>query len=205
MLPLKYALRDHYGAAELDSRQLRELRDLLHPRPPADSRRNLLLAVAATLVLALGGMLTWHRLSQPSMSLPLRIAEEVALNHLALKPLDVQDDNLASLRPAFSRLDFSLIDSPRLAQQSWTLQGGRYCSVQSVPAAQLRYRDSADRPVTVYQAPYEPRRHGALPVRERGEPPMSLHVRGVEVTLWVERGLLMATAAFISGAANDTP
>jgi len=203
MLPLKQALREHYRNAKLDPDQVRKLRAIRQRRlaPGTVYRRSLLLATA--LIVSLGVLLLWHDLSRPTMPLPQRIAEEIALNHLALKPLDVQDEELVNLRPAFSRLDISLIDSPLIARPNWVLKGGRYCSVQSVPAAQLRYRDDSGRTVTVYQAPYEPQRHGLLPGRERGEPPLRIHTRGVEVDLWTEQGLLMATAVSSSPGTSE--
>jgi hypothetical protein len=57
-------------------------------------------------------------------------------------------------------------------------------------AAQLRYR-SGDGTSTLYEVAYDPVTFGAIPSVERGEPPSELIVKGLRVSLWVEKGLLM--------------
>lgn len=202
MVPLKQALRDHFQRCELDPARLAALQRLTQGEaaPGAHDRRWLQwAATAAAAIVAVALVLFLAQGSFRTADLPRRAAEEITLNHLAQKPLDVLNGNLTALRPAFGQLDFALIDSPVLASSDWTLQGGRYCSVQSVPAAQLRYHDAAGDAITAYQAPYQPERHGRLPAHERGEEPLEFHIRGVRVRLWTEHGLLLATAQTVPG------
>jgi len=63
----------------------------------------------------------------------LRIAMEVAPNHIKLKPLDVETDSMERIRRYFTDLEFVRVESQLLASSNLELLGGRYCSVQSVP------------------------------------------------------------------------
>jgi len=132
-----------------------------------------------------------------------QIADEVAGQHLRLKPLEVEAADLDQVRRYLSQLDFRPLASDAPALADLNLQGGRYCSIQGVPAAQLRLRPAAsqgktggegDGVQTLYQARYDPKRHGPLPDRDRGEAPVRLRTRGVTVLLWVEGGLVFALA-----------
>lgn len=194
--PLKQVLREHFERESLSPTQLGQLQTLLGVAPPQPSRRRVLRYVAglavAALVLVMVGI--WRLLPVSFDDPRLRVADEIALNHLAGKPLDIVSADLGVLRPHFARLEFALIGSAEVVRQSWQLDGGRYCSVQTIPAAQLRYRRSDGAAVTVYQAPYRPALHGELAELSTGEPPYVAEVRGVVVHLWVERGLLLATA-----------
>lgn len=196
MQPLKRAIRDHYARERLDASQLARLQALATPieSPRRPTRRNVLTAVTMALLFGLTAVLLLNVFNELGVSPAQRVADEIALNHFQHKPLDVNGGDIATLRPALDRLDFALLNSPRLRERDWTLQGGRYCSVQTVPAAQLRYRTVDSDYMTVYQAPYDPQRHGPLPHAARGEPPLRLSARGVAVELWVEQGLLLAIA-----------
>ncbi|MFT4799487.1 MAG: hypothetical protein ACI9B8_002041 [Sulfitobacter sp.] len=68
---------------------------------------------------------------------PQLIAAEVAKNHINMKPLEVQTGKLNELKDYFTELDFSPVQSSHFS--AGQLIGARYCSVQGVTAAQLRY------------------------------------------------------------------
>lgn len=192
--PFKQAIRNHMEAEHLSADQLSELRRLLEKRDePHRPRRKWMAMIAASFFIGIAIPPIWH-MSRDTSDLVLRVAEEIALNHLKQKPLDVAGERIAALRPAFSELGFALRDSAHFENTPWRLTGGRYCSVQTVPAAQLRYREADGEPVTVYQAPYQPDLHGPLPKLDRGDAPVRFLVRGVEVEIWIEGGLLLATA-----------
>lgn len=44
---------------------------------------------------------------------------------------------------------------------------------------------------TLYQVPYDANVFSDLPKLEAGEPPLVLYERGLEDTIWVEKGLLI--------------
>lgn len=130
-----------------------------------------------------------------------QIAAEVVKNHLQLKPLDIHTKSIDGIRRYFKLLDFSPIDSSTLALalplQDINLLGGRYCSIKGVTAAQLRYSNLVDaesnhRLSTLYQVPYDPEQHGLIPDISDKQAPKVLLVKGLKVSLWVEKGLLMA-------------
>ncbi|GIU25584.1 hypothetical protein [Shewanella sp. MBTL60-007] len=124
-----------------------------------------------------------------------KIANEVAKNHIKMKPLEVQTAQLSQLRAYFTELDFTLVSSSRIDDAKQMI-GGRYCSIQGLTAAQIRFVDPLQS-VTLYQVQYDKRLYGEIPIMESGETPIELVVRGVTVSIWVEKGLLMATARSI--------
>jgi len=99
----------------------------------------------------------------------------------------------------FICLDFLPIQSSLLPAQlsglNSILLGGRYCSIKGETAAQLRYQSSANANLTqsastLFQVPFELDMHGEIPNIAEGKPEL-LQVKGLDVSLWVERGLLM--------------
>ncbi|HAJ91924.1 MAG TPA: hypothetical protein DCO71_04795 [Gammaproteobacteria bacterium] len=122
-----------------------------------------------------------------------RIALEVAHNHIKLKPLDVETDNMEGIRGYFTDLEFVPVESTLLASADLELVGGRYCSIQSVPAAQLRITvPYSNRLQTLYQSEYRKDIFGPLPVLEQGNAPVTVNVKGITVRIWVEKGLLFS-------------
>lgn len=211
---LKDGVRELATADELSREQLAALRALMkrpgqNPvgvRARRPRRAAGWVAIAASVVLGLAAGL-W--LAQPpgTQDLVVELADEIARNHIAAKALDVQASTLADLREPFAVLGFALQELPA-GRSPGQLEGGRFCSVQAVPAALLRYRKREEHAghVTVYQAPNRPERHGRLPDIDRGERPVKVHARGVQVELWTSHGLLFATAQDIahSDASTDS-
>lgn len=196
---LKEGVRELATADELSREQLAALRDLTDGtrQDPVGGRARRAAgwaAIAASVILGLAAGL-W--LAQPSGTSNLvdELADEIARNHIAAKALDVQASTLADLREPFAVLGFALQELPA-GRSPGQLEGGRFCSVQAVPAALLRYRTTEENAshVTVYQAPNRPERHGRLPDIDLGERPVKVHARGVQVELWSSHGLLFATA-----------
>ncbi|MBK1705516.1 hypothetical protein [Halochromatium glycolicum] len=159
---------------------------------------------ALPLVVVLLVVLWWWQFPPPEQSEATRlaqIADEVAGQHLHLKPLEVEAGDLDQVRRYLNQLDFRPLASDAPALADLNLQGGRYCSIQGVPAAQLRLRPDASQGEasgedvgvqTLYQARYDPEHHGPLPDRDRGEAPVRLRARGLTVLLWVEGGVVFA-------------
>jgi hypothetical protein len=161
-------------------------------RPPSPRRRTILGAVAAGLLLAVAPA-AYFIIGPGALDPAERIAGELAANHLQLKPLEVNSPAMEDARAHFEKLDFELIDSGLPALADLDLSGGRYCSVQGAPAAQLHLASQGGgRLYTLYQAQYDPDRFGPLPRPERGEAPLQLQAHGLSVQLWVEQGILLA-------------
>lgn len=130
-------------------------------------------------------------------SVDWRIADEVARNHVKMKPLEIQTQQLSQLRGYFTQLDFTPVNSSFLSRTGdggTKMLGGRYCSIQGLTAAQIRFSQIGKQPITLYEVQYDPNLYGKQPILEQGDKPTELIVRGVAVSIWVEKGLLMATA-----------
>ncbi len=125
--------------------------------------------------------------------LSAEIASEVSYNHNKLKPMEVSGNNFSQVADYFSELEFSPLQSDYLSAGSLTLIGGRYCSIQGSPAAQLRYLDDNGQLVTLFETNYDSRKFNFLPVHEKGEKPRVIYSRGYKVNMWIEKGLVMAS------------
>ena len=198
--PLKSLLRQHYKSRALSEDQLERLETLLGDQEAEQAswwQRRPAALLGWSVAAALATLLAVFVLLPPSVvrDVPVteRIALEVARNHIKLKPLDVETNSMDAIRRYFTDLEFVPADSRLLASTNLELLGGRYCSIQSVPAAQLRVTvPDSNALQTLYQSEYRQDVFGRLPVLENGEAPISVNVKGITVTIWVERGLLFA-------------
>jgi len=121
------------------------------------------------------------------------IADEVVHNHLKLKPLEVKTQTIKGVQKYFSKLDFMPIDSTMLNGSALNLLGGRYCSLQGITAAQLRFKETDIASVqTLYQTEYRQDVFGDLPSIDKGDNPAEIYVKGIKVKIWIEKGLLLA-------------
>ncbi len=198
-LKLNEAVRRITAADSPTDRELEEFRALLDADEgaPAAGRRadsRTFPALFATLVVALLAGL-WLGLPTNTGNRVALLADEIAGNHIAAKGLDIVAPNLVDLREAFAPLGFAVRELPP-GRQPGQLEGGRFCSVQTVPAALLRYQpgNAGGGHATVYQALYVPKRHGRLPDLDQGQEPITTITRGVVVELWTSHGLLFAIA-----------
>ena len=195
-LPLRQAARQHFDSQQLNESDLQRLQQLINPRVVA-ARRIPWYQVAFVAVLLLAVTLSLPLLWQGNNGgdVAQRIADEVALNHLKLKPLDVEAEQMPVLAAYFNRLDFAVRDSSLIAEiDGMRLLGGRYCSVLTVPAAQLRLQRTTGQVLTLYEALFDPQVFPSLPSLDHGEPPLVRYARGIRVAIWVEKGVLFVLA-----------
>lgn len=198
--PLKKLIRDRFETIELSAAQLDELSAIVagtSPMPeerPARSRLPALAAAMIVLVLAgIVGTQKYH--SYQGRVLLQAIAGEVADNHLKLKPLEVQGSDLPSVLGYFEDLDFQLLASPRIAARSGDrLLGGRYCSIQGIDAAQLRVAAADGTLSSWYEATLPEPKLRRIPDMDSGERPATFIVRGVDIRIWQEKGIVFAEA-----------
>jgi len=192
-LPLKDAIREEVTSEQLAPGQLHELltmqQEVLAEAPEPIHRKSawLVAAAACLMVIAFFG---WQHNNQQAMRY---IALEVAENHLKLKPMDVETQSMGEIRQYFTQLDFSparssLLETTLKLPEKFML-GGRYCSIKGVTAAQLRYRKNDIQ--TLYQVPYDEALHGDIADIQQQPEPQTLQLKGLEVQLWREHGLLM--------------
>lgn len=201
-LPLKQAVHEHQTAQRLNSEQLHRLLAMqTAQREPGHSLtiRRQLLALSAvagiTLAFLLGWLVQWQSMTviEPGANpMIARIADEVVLNHLNLKPMEIEAGDIAELRAYFKQLDFHLVETALIASADSGLIGGRYCSIQEGIAVQLRMKSAGSAARMLYQTRYDSRRIGEIPNLDRGEQPITTMARGIPVKIWVEHGLLFA-------------
>lgn len=197
--PLKDSVRTHFERQTLSDDQFARLEALMDKRDAIDSMSRpdsprvigWIAGLAAAVVLAFGALIIVLGVDDTPMT--ERIAMEVARNQIKLKPLDVTTTSFSEARAYFTDLDFVPAQSALLANADLELIGGRYCSIQSVPAAQLRVKlPTSEAPQTLYQTEYRKDVFGPLPVIEDGDVPATINAKGMRISVWVEKGLLFS-------------
>lgn len=148
-------------------------------------RRPQWLAAAAALVLLIGGAGFFWR---APVRMTTRVAAEVAHNHLKGYAPEVQADDFTAIETALARLDFPLVPSAaHPLPDRLTLVGGRYCSVQREPAAQIRLIEPDGHPCTLYVCRSAGNRLASVR-------PGEYEAAGVRVRIWHDEGRLFAMA-----------
>ena len=208
---LRAHIKDKLNAIELSDAQYRALsaqRARLAAarfRPIVVGRRRQWSALASGVVLAVGlvlymGWLTpvvetrvAARSAQQVQWLAQAIAEEAVANHLKARPLELVSRDMGELQAFFTELDFKPINSQLWSTAGGSLLGGRYCSIQGIGAAQLRFQPADGRDThSLYQTVWREDKFGGLPVLDHGERPITAYARGMAVQVWVERGVVFA-------------
>lgn len=195
--PLKQQLRKQLKQIQLNSSQLSALEKRIENTDQTTgwqevNRRWYLLTVASAAIFAVLAVFFISQIHEDNAgNLAQQIAEEVASNHLKLKPLEVKAGSINAVRGYFTKLDFVPIESQLPVLDNLQLMGGRYCSLQGITAAQLRMKQGRN-VQTLYQTEYIPEIFGDLPHIEKGEQPIVVYAKGIKVEIWVEKGLLLA-------------
>lgn len=197
-LPLRKAVNARFENERLDTAQLAALRAMQSGDASHDAgRRRWMAAGVAALVMAVvvGAFQVFDgRRVLSGERLLASIAEEVAANHLKLKPLEVEGSDLATVLDYFTMVDFQPVASPRLGREDETLLGGRYCSIQGVSAAQLRYESPDGSVSTWYEGTLPDESLASVPDVTAGATPARFNIRGMDVAVWREHGLVFAEA-----------
>ncbi len=196
--PLEEAVRARSDEVALDEERREAIeRPVYHAPAGRPVRASWLLAgglfAAALTLISFFYTAQWYRAGADNRLL-VRIAEEVALAHLAREPLEVEGGELAPVLGFFRELGFQPVASARLGAPGETLLGGRYGSIQGVAAAQLRYQAPDGTLSTWYEGTLPPRQLAAIPDLKAGQRPSRYLVRGIDVLIWQEHGLVFAEA-----------
>ena len=210
--PLKQAVNEHYQQQTLDAEAMARMQALLgsSEQTPAVAeektthfmpwKHTLVASFCAFFILASSFFMLYHTAGSNRPDTIAAIAQEVAKNHLKMKPLEVSSDSFVEVRRYFTALDFSPTHSSyftsSLHGEGVKMLGGRYCSIKGITAAQLRYQrvDHSGRS-TLYETVYDKKVFGDMPVIEQGQQPIITTVKGLEVQMWVEKGLLMVAVS----------
>lgn len=100
---------------------------------------------------------------------------------------------MARLSQYFKGLSFKPIKTSQLDYKKIELAGGRYCSLNGVTAAQIRLKRFGNPNIqTLYETEYRADYYQSLPNVDKGEKPLQLNINGLEISTWVENGLVFA-------------
>jgi len=189
---LKNVMHDFVENKSLSDKQLELLVQLQQAGVKKESNvQYRWVAIAAVFFITMGNIFYFSM--SPELALDQRIGNEVAKNHINLKPLEIQTSSMKAIRGFLVELDFSPVESTLLKSSSKSLIGGRYCSIQGVTAAQLRLRDSETGQIqSLYQTVYDKDVFYDLPLLKENQKPVTVYSKGLAVDIWVEKGILFA-------------
>lgn len=205
--PLDDALAAHYAARGPDPAALDRLRKAVRtaeatPRlrlragtafgpgwAPTALATAGVLAAACVLVVVTLPLVRGHTPAEEAFA--ALVPAEIALNHEKQLDSEWATGDLGVLAGHMPKLDFV----PRWPEElpaTWSLAGGRYCSVGGRIAAQLHLRDAAGRAATLYAF----RNSDAFSGLATG----ARRIDGTSVRLWREGGLVFGLAETAEGA-----
>ena len=198
--PFKEAVKSHLDTHSLSDHQLEQLGSFVNEERRQNfstsnnrSRYKWLISLATVgLALIFVLLITPERFDASSIS--ESVAADVAENHINLKPAEIETNNMEDIRQFFDRLNFLPTRSQLINPGEWELIGGRYCSIQSISAAQLRIRNVQTQKLqTFYQVPYDEKLfQNAFPDLTAGEQPLQVSSRGLAIKIWLEDEFLYA-------------
>jgi len=180
--PLRGLLKSHIKNKQLSNQQLERL-SALQGKPRQIPKW--VFGLAAMLVIIMGG---FSMMLFQSSQFNQAIMKEIAYNHNKRMTPEIESQQLAKIQNYLAKLDFSLIAPNSISLDKYHLVGGRYCSIQGHLAAQLKIADKKSGEIlTLYQVPV-PEQLDNLKI------PISQYIQGTQVTMWVEKGLLIGIA-----------
>lgn len=156
--------------------------------------------IAVAVVMMTDAMLLFNAADNSSQervasSVIQRIADEVVRKHLKIQPLEVETTEIMRAQRYFSELTFAPYSVQSLvSSREMTLEGGRYCFIQGARAAQLRYEDKKGGYVTLFETAYSTKVFNELPNINKGEEPVVTYRKGIKVSMWVEKSVVMVSA-----------
>jgi len=126
-------ITEYYRGQQLSDACLNAmLRQAARQRP----RRHGYWAAAAMVLLVSLAMLQWQLTADPAS----RVLSEVVRHHRQNQPMTVVSADYEDVQAALERLNFPL-DPPPAICTAYQLLGGRFCTIQGNPAAQLKLRN----------------------------------------------------------------
>lgn len=145
-------------------------------------------SIAAALLLVASVSLTEK--TKPGSGGPTTIAKEIALNHNKQLNIEFPAKQYTSLARSMAKLDFAPSKPNSRPCSGATLLGGRYCSIGSAIACQLKLRASDGAIQTLYQTRWA---NGYARLANR-----TIVVDGVKVRFWRERDVLFGLASSVA-------
>ena len=171
MNPIDTQIKEFYQKQTLPEENLQAMQPLENFPQPRPWPWLLPLATAAVALLTI---FLW----KPS-NLPQAVAEEIAKNHNEHLPMEIRSSDYQEVAVKLNQIKFSLTPPSEEFSRQFTLIGGRYCSIQTKRAAQLRVRENATGKMHTLYITRSTDDFGAL--KETTQT-----VKGVKVRLWAE-------------------
>jgi hypothetical protein len=115
------------------------------------------------------------------------VCTEVATGQTKHYPLEIISSRYSEVQAALPKLDFSITPSKPTILETYRLIGGGYCSIQGLPAAQLRIQNiQSCKECTLYAMKAAGKLHAITPTVES--------VDGVRVEVWRQDDVVFALA-----------
>jgi len=194
---LKTSAQQHFNNKSLSPKQLNQLLAMQENHIGQKTIRAFswykMVSVASVLMLSVLGIYLINSPYFSTQTIEQRIAEEVAGNHLKLKPLEIRANTMQEITAYFKQLDFSPVSPSSVKLSKQNLLGGRYCSIQGVTALQLRLMNNKTNKVqTLYETEYDKQVFKDFPELKEGSKPLTVYVKGMKVDMWMEKDILFA-------------
>lgn len=197
----KTVVKEHIKKVSLSEQQLNELQQLISTtqektvestRKETSKYQWINYAMVASLGILFGVFLNQQLGIIPTETNFIQtMAIEVARNHHQVIPMEVKSDSMKQVSEYFNELSFKPIKTSQLDFEKIKISGGRYCSLNGVTAAQIRLKRSGNPNIqTLYETEYRADFYRSLPNVDKGENPLQLHIEGLDMTAWIENGLV---------------
>jgi hypothetical protein len=184
MKTLEQQVRGYYGSQSLPDERVQSIVQLGRAVAPSNRLAWALGAAAAFAVLAAVALVLTR---PPRADLTQIVLAEIAKNHAKHLAPEVASDRYEEVQAKLSRLEFSARPAAEFLLRDFQLLGGRYCSVQSEFAAQLKLRENVSGAIcTLYVVPQ-------TPTLQQVKADTRV-VNGVRVQVWSEDGRLFGLA-----------
>ena len=190
----KHNVQQHLNNKHLSSKQFKKLAALQDSPSKSFLPWSKMAAIASVLMVSV--LLSFYYSNTAyfsSQTIEQRIAEEVAGNHLKLKPLEVSSNTLQGIIPYFKQLDFLPFSPSLFTLSKQNLLGARYCSIQGITALQLRMMNQkTNKAQTLYETEYDKLVFVGFPKSAEEGNPLTIYIKGMKVDMWVEKDILFA-------------
>ena len=141
MHDIEQELKAYYGGKRLSDDRVAFILSEAH-EIRLHTRRRLLAAAAVFFVLLTVGIVTF--ILVPRDDIASRLAEEIAVHHLANEDPAVFSSRYQDVQSKLNRLKFSILPTRPCLLRHYELVGAKYCSLQDNLAAQVKLKDFQD-------------------------------------------------------------
>lgn len=188
MKTLEEQVRNYYISQAMPDERIETI---IYLQESASTKRRLFwaigIAAAAGLSLLIAGLFGFGRSSHGDRT--HAVLAEIAKNHSKQIEPEVLSDRYEEVQAKLSKIDFSVRPIAKFLLDDFQLVGGRYCSVQSEFAAQLKLREKGTGEIcTLYVVPL-------TPVLRQVKADTRV-IKGVRVQVWDEDERLFGLARY---------